>query len=492
MTIDRLRLDTLDRIPSAARPAYDPRGLDIGLVHLGAGAFFRAHQAFYTHLAVSGGDTRWGILASSQRTPTVSDTLTAQDGLYSVLERPTHGAPRADVVGVIRKAACAAHDPGVIVAAIADPRVHAVTLTVTEKGYRARDGRLDVDDDDIRADLDGRPPHTVVGQLVHGLDRRAATGNAGPIALISCDNLSHNGKVLRQLVTDFADRLPGTDGERTRAFIEQHVTFPSTMVDRIVPATGDADRAAAAELLGVRDEAVVVTEPFHQWVIADDFLGPRPAWSDHGAVLTDDVAGYERVKLRLLNATHSLVAYLGALAGYRTIAEALSDPQIEKVARRLIDEDQIPTLHAPDGLDLAQYRDSVLARFANPALGHRTAQVAMDGSQKLPQRLLSAVRERRAAGAVPAIGALLVAAWIRFLAGADDTGGHLDVSDPLASTLVPLATRAAPAREVVRSVVGVAEVFGTDLAADDEFLDATTHWFDALREHGVSHTLQGA
>ncbi|NED94820.1 mannitol dehydrogenase family protein [Phytoactinopolyspora alkaliphila] len=476
-------------VPEPARPGYDPRDLQVGLVHLGAGAFFRAHQAWYTHQVTSGGDHTWGVLASSQRSPAVTDRLAAQDGLYSLLVRPTHGPPSVGVVGVIRRTACAAVDPQPIIDALTSPDVHAVTLTVTEKGYRLDGGRLRLDGE-IDADLAGRPPETVVGQLVRGLQGRAVHG-AGPIALISCDNLSDNGVVLSRLVRDFAERLSGPDAEVTREYIERQTTFPSTMVDRIVPATADADRAEAHRLLTVRDDAAVVAEPFTQWVISDEFLGPRPAWEKAGATLTTDVAGYERVKLRLLNATHSLIAYLGALAGYRTIADALADPLIERAARTLIEQDTIPTLTAPDGLDLAAYSEDVLSRFANPALGHRTAQVGMDGSQKLPQRILSAVRERRSTGAVPRIGALLVAAWMRFLLGRDDQGGTLEVSDPMAGRLVQLLDSAVPTRETVRNVLAVREVFCDDLAHDDQFVDAVTYWYTALRDHGVAPTLQG-
>ncbi|WP_207782719.1 mannitol dehydrogenase family protein [Phytoactinopolyspora limicola] len=486
-----LDLASLGTVPDASRPSYDPRALRVGHVHLGAGAFFRAHQAWYSHLVTTLGDHQWGILATSQRSPAVTDQLSAQDGLYTLLERPTRGTPSAHVVGVVRRTASAARDPQRIVDALASPDVHVVTLTVTEKGYRARHGRL-ASDADVEADLAGRPPVTVVGQLVRGLMARAR-GDAGPVAVVSCDNLSDNGTVLRGLVNDFVERLPGSDAARVATYIDAAVTFPCTMVDRIVPATLDRDRDDVRRLIGLRDEASVVAEPFTQWVIADEFHGPRPAWEKAGATLTGDVAAYERVKLRLLNATHSLIAYLGALAGYETIAEAVGDPLIEQAARDLIDHDQAPTLVAPEGVQLTSYRDEVLSRFANAALGHRTAQVGMDGSQKLPQRLLSAVRERRAVGAVPVMGALLVAAWLRFLSGRDDAGRTIEVSDPMAGRLGPLlaGTDAAMDRHTVREVLGVTEVFGPDLAGDEAFGDAVTAWYTALREHGVSDVLRG-
>lgn len=483
----RLGPDTLGSVPSSARPAYDPRALHTGIVHLGAGAFFRAHPAAYTDDVVAAGDHRWGIHASSQRSPAVSDSLAAQDGLFSLLQRPTEGPPDARVLGVVRGSACVAADPEPVLRALGDPHVHVVTLTVTEKGYRSDgSGRLRLDDD-VTADLAGRPPRTVAGLLVRGIQRRAAAG-AGPLTVVSCDNLSGNGPLLRQLVLDFAGRLGGSPAAEVMDWIERHATFPATMVDRIVPATTDDDRSEVARLLGVSDEAAVVAEPFRQWVIADSFAGPRPTWEDAGAIVTDDVAGYERVKLRLLNATHSLIAYLGALAGHQTIHAALRDPLIEAAARALTDDDQMPTITAPGGMDLGAYRDEVLRRFANPALRHSTAQVAMDGSQKLPQRLLVAIRERRASGAVPVSASLLLAAWMRFLAGQDDDGNPLEVSDPMAADLRRLVDGAGPAGGIVRRVV--TDAFGPDLAEDGALMDCVAGWFDALRTRGVHEALR--
>ena len=482
--MQRLSLDTLATVPPEARPAFEPGSLALGMVHLGAGAFWRAHAAVHTDDVVATGDDRWGVLAASQRSRAVPDSLAPQDGLYAVLTRPGEGEPSVRVVGVLREVACAADEPQRIVDAIATPSVHVVTLTVTEKGYRIDEGGRLAVDDEVRADLEGRPPGTVVGQIARGLQARALAG--GPVTIISCDNLTGNGPMLRRLVRDFVDRLPPAEAEPLAGWIEQHATFPATMVDRIVPATVAADRDEVARLLGVADEACVVAEPFSQWVIADDFAGPRPAWERAGANLTDDVAPYEHVKLRLLNATHSLIAYLGTLAGYETIAEALADPRIDAVARALIDRDQLPTLAAPDGMDLVAYRDEVLRRFSNPALGHRTAQVAMDGSVKLPQRLVGAVRDRRARGAVPEVAALLIAAWMRAVgARRDDAGSPLDISDPLSERLAGIVDRPAPDQEIAGDVLALAGTFGDGLADDAELVRAVARQYATLREHGA-------
>ncbi|TCO52051.1 fructuronate reductase [Kribbella antiqua] len=435
---------SLTHLPVA--PAVDPRQLSVGVVHLGLGAFHRAHQAVVTErAAVASGDTRWGITGVSQRSATVRDQLAPQDGLYGVLERGL-GDPSIQVIGSIREVLTAPEDPEAVVARIADPGVSVVTLTVTEKGYRATGAGLDLNDPEIQADLTGRPPRTVVGQLAAGLARRVE-----PLTIVSCDNLVANGPFLRKLVAEYFDAL----GKVPDVF--EATRFPASMVDRIVPATTDADRDEAARLLGVRDEAVVVAEPFLQWVIEDDFAGDRPAWELGGAVLTHDVAPWEQAKLRMLNATHSMLAYLGALRGYETIAEAVRDDELATLARRLMTEDVVPTLTPPDGLDLQEYGATVLERFANPALKHRTTQVAMDGSVKLPVRMLGTVRDRLAAGAEPQVISLAVAAWMTYVRRTDP------LDDPQADRLKTAVAGASTPAAVVDALLSVDSIFTPDL-----------------------------
>ncbi len=439
---------SLTNLPVA--PAVDPRALSVGIVHLGLGAFHRAHQAVVTErAAVVSGDTRWGITGVSQRSATVRDQLAPQDGLYSVLERGL-GDPSVQVIGSIREVLTAPEDPEAVVARIADPAVSVVTLTVTEKGYRAAGDGLDLDDPEIQADLTGRPPRTVVGQLAAGIARRVE-----PLTIVSCDNLVANGPFLRKLVAEYFEAL----GKVPEVF--EATRFPASMVDRIVPATTDADRDEAARLLGVRDEAVVVAEPFLQWVIEDDFAGERPAWEQGGAVLTQDVAPWEQAKLRMLNATHSMLAYLGALRGYETIAEAVRDEELAALARTLITDDVIPTLTPPDGLDLPSYGESVLERFANPARKHRTTQVAMDGSVKLPVRLLGTIQDRLAANAEPASAALAVAAWMVYVARSTT------VDDPQADRLRSATANAGTPTALVDALLAVDTVFPADLQTSE-------------------------
>jgi fructuronate reductase len=343
---------------SASYPGVGARP-PVGIVHLGAGAFFRAHVSAFTEDA--GG---WGICAVAPRRRDAVEQLAPQDGLFTLLVRHPD-QDRARVIGCLRELLHAPSEPERVLERIADPRVHVVTLTITEAGY-------------------GSP---VIDLLARGLAAREA-----PLTVLSCDNLPRNGELLERLV-----------GAR------EHVTFPCTVVDRITPATTDADREAAARLTGCEDRAAVVTEPFRQWVIEDRFAGPRPEWERAGAQIVADSAPYEQLKLRVLNGSHSLLAYLGLLAGARTVDEAVRDDAIAGAVRRLVDEDVAPTL--PPELDLPGYVAALGERFANPRMGHRLEQIAMDGSQKLPARLLPVARERLAAGAEPRWVALAVAAW---------------------------------------------------------------------------------
>ncbi|MBO3088097.1 mannitol dehydrogenase family protein [Cellulomonas dongxiuzhuiae] len=487
MTLPRLSAATwADRaargLPDEVRgPAVDPATLTIGQVHLGIGAFHRAHQAVCAEdAAAATGETGWGLLGVTQRSARVADQLGPQDGLYGVL---TTGADATSlrVVGAVRGVAFPGRDTALVLDTVAAPTTHVVSLTVTEKGYRrAPDGRLDTAAHDVAADLasatgelrhdDDAATLTPIGLLVRGLVRRHRTSGA-PLTVVSCDNLTDNGAVLAGLVTQALAAVPGADD--VAAWVASCVRFPSSMVDRIVPATSGAHRAEAEALLGLHDEALVAGEPYFQWVVEDDFAGPRPAWEHAGATFTHDVAPFERAKLRILNATHSTLAYHGALRGYATIAEAVADPDLEALVRALVDEDVLPTLVAPDGLDLPAYRDEVLHRFANPRTGHTTLQVAMDGSQKLPVRLLGTVADRLAAGSVPHAAARAVAGWVAYLRATTTgelvvAGRRVTLDDPLAARLADAVTGPDPTDRVL----ALREVFPEHVAASSAFRDA--------------------
>jgi fructuronate reductase len=486
----RLSVATLPAVPAPLQPRVDPRGLGVGIVHLGIGAFHRAHQAPFTEDAIlaAGGD--WGICGVTERSAAVVEQLAPQDGLYALAERGADGE-RLRVVGVVRELRFAGEDPAGLVARLADPAVHVITLSVSEKGYRyeATTGRLRLDDPGIAADLSGSGPSTVVGQLVRGLDgRRRASG--APITMVCCDNLPDNGRVLAGLVRDFAERT----GEATEllAWIEDAVRFPSMMVDRTTPATTAADRAAIAAALGLEDRGAVITEPFRQWVIEDDFAAPRPAWERAGAIMTGDVRPYERLKIRLLNGCHSTVAYLGALAGQELVSAAVGPGMpFAAVLRELMHRDVEPTVAVPDDFDLRAYEAQVLERFANPGLRHRTLQIAMDGSQKLPQRLLDTVRDRRRAGAEPVFAALGVASWMRFVSARRSDGGRaLTVDDPLAHEIAArLGGREDPAA-VVDELISMHEVFDEELAADASLRDLLVELLGRLAHDGARRTAE--
>jgi fructuronate reductase len=411
-----LGLGTLDRLPETARPLIDPATTEVGVLHLGLGVFHRGHQVGYTEEAMAAtGDTRWGICAAGIRSRATVDALAAQDGLFAVLVRDGRPEPvELRVYGALRETLLGAE----VVERLADPRITVVTLTVTEKGYL--------------------PGSAVIEWLAEGLRRRAAAG-AGPVTVLSCDNLPRNGRVVGDAVRAAAGEL--------RGWIEENVAFPSSMVDRIVPYVRPEDLEAVAAGLGVTDRAAVATEPFRQWVIEDRFAADRPAWERAGALIVPDVTPYELMKLRLLNGAHSLIAYLGLLHGCETIAEAVSRDDIAAAVRALMDEDVTPTLPVPEGFDLEAYKRSLMARFANPALRHQTTKVAEDGSLKLPLRLVTVLRERLAAGATPAHAALAIAAWMRWVSVAP----RLD--DPLADRLRAAAADATGPRSLVDALL---------------------------------------
>jgi fructuronate reductase len=475
VTGGRLGRAALAGVPAAARPrVLGPRP---GIVHIGLGAFHRAHQAVYTEeaMAAAGGD--WGIVGVAPRSTGVLDALAAQDALFSVTSVDADGEAIRVIGSLTGVRHLPSHGPQ-IVALLADPAIRVVTLTVTEKAYLLdpATGALR-DDAALRADLKGdEPPRTVPGLLVHGLRARAAAGGP-PLAVVCCDNMPDNGARLRSAMEQALD-------EEVPAW----VGFPSTMIDRIVPASTPESLSRAAAALGVRDLAAVVAEPYRQWVLQDAFPGGRPAWEHGGAVFTDEVTAYERLKLRVLNGVHSTLAYLGALAGRQTIAEAMELPGMRGFLHSMVTLDVAPTLSPPTGVDVGGYGASVLHRFANPATRHRTLQIAMDGSQKLPQRLLATVAERRAAGAEPALLALALAGWLRFAAGTADDGSPLPLDDPLAATL-----RAALAKpDPVRSVFALETVFPPAVGADEAFMALVREQLARLARDGAAATVAAA
>lgn len=436
----RLSEATLPLLPAWVRkPGLRP---EPRVVHLGIGAFHRAHQA------VAFDDLGWGVTAASLRSPAVREAMAPQDGLYSLVT-----GDEVRVIGAVREVLL---DTPELVARIAAPETRLVTLTVTEKGYL--------------------PGSRAVAILAEALAKRA-----DGITIISCDNLPRNGAVLREAVLAAAGDAAGR--------IAEHCAFPQTMVDRIVPATEEADIAALAGRIGLEDRAMVKTEPFTQWVIEDRFAaGERPDFATVGVQIATDIAPWEEAKLRLLNGAHSGLAYLGGLAGIDFVHQVVATPGGRRFVEDLWDEAET-TLAPPPGLVIAAYRIALLERFANPGLQHRTVQIAMDGSQKLPQRLLAPIAARLAKGQGIDALALAVAAWMRWQNGRTDAGTAFTVDDPLArETARRLAGLSDPAEQAV-ALLGIDAIFPPPLAADACFQDAAIRQLRRLTERGAKAIL---
>lgn len=460
----------------APRPA-------VGIVHLGPGAFFRAFGAVYTAQALQAAQGNWGITAVSLRNPDVRDALKPQGFAYTSVSLGAD-ATRHEVIEVIDDILVAPENPDAVLAAMARPGVRIVSMTITEKGYchNPATGMLRLDHPDIVHDL-AHPgaPRSAVGFLVHALARRRAAG-CEAFTVLSCDNLPDNGALTRNVVLDFAREVSADLAD----WIETHARFPATMVDRITPATTEGDIASVAQATGYLDKACVLHEPFRQWVIEDDFVGgARPAWDAAGAQFVSDVTPFETMKLRCLNGTHSALAYLGYLAGYETISQTVADPAFAGYIDRLWAREIVPTVPAPENTDLSRYCADLKVRYLNPNIHHRTWQIAMDGSQKLPQRLVGTIADCLE-GSRPFPGlALAVAGWMRYVGGMDEHGVVIDVRDPLASRLKEASDAHHDPAAKVRSLLEVRDVFPERLAEHPGFVSAVTEAYVLLADVGA-------
>lgn len=434
--------------PGTIRPGYDRRAVRIGIVHLGLGAFHRAHQALYTEAALEQGDLRWGIAGVELRRRHTVDLLAAQDHQYTVTERDGETA-RTRIVGAVRAALFAPESLPTLLRLIADPNVSIVSLTVTEKGYyRLPAGGLDANDPAIRADLSTPDtPRTALGVIAAGLRLRPP---GAPVTIVCCDNMTSNGDALRALLIEYAQRIDSALARRIR----DDVAFPNSMVDRIVPAATPESLDWVQARIGVRDPAAIVCEPFSQWVIEDRFAGARPRWEDAGALVTADVRPYETMKLRLLNGSHSAIAYAGQLRGRPTVSDAMADPLIAQFIDGLMTQDLLATVDAPSGYDARGYCATLVRRFCNPTLAHRTEQIAMDGTQKVPLRWIPALAESARQGAERRYLERAFAMWLHYVATAhDEFGRPLTVSDPGADALKATLDAAPNARAAVKAAL---------------------------------------
>jgi fructuronate reductase len=459
----RLSAANIAALPShVARPSYHRTLRGDGIVHFGIGAFHRAHMAWYTDLAMAAGEMDWVITGVSLRSPDVAEQLNPQDGFYTLTEKSA-GGEKTRVIGSVRQVLVATLDREAVIAALAAPETQIASFTVTEKGYcRDADGSLDTG-------LAG--PDSFYAFVAQGLRRRHDAGLSG-LTLLSCDNLAENGRQLRSLMTAY---LRLHDSELLPWF-ETKCTCPSTMVDRIVPATTAQDLAQLAATIGLEDEGAVMTEPFSQWVIEDNFAGRRPAWEEHGAELVADVRPYETAKLRMLNGAHSALAYLGLARGYQYVHEAIADPLLSALIVDLMRSDAAPTLGIVPGLDLDTYADTLVNRFANSALPHRLIQIAMDGSQKIPQRWLEPLALNQAQGRHCPATLQALAAWVVHIRGA-----ARPVDDPMAAHLTDL-WESHGADGIVTALFGGAGLFSAAWTASMQDMDALNrHISDGIR-----------
>lgn len=484
-----LRAETLPvwRGSRVATPDYDRRGLREGIVHIGVGGFHRAHQAVYIDRLLRQDLARdWAICGVGLLPGDVAmrDALVPQDGLYTVAERSAAGE-QLTIVGALTSYLLAADDAAALAARLAAPTTRIVSLTITESGYLRdeRTGELDSDHPDLAADLSGAgPPRTVYGRLTAALAERRRAGLA-PFSVVSCDNVQQNGQLVRDMLLAFAGRRDPALAE----WIGARGAFPSSMVDRITPRTTDADRVRLATSAGIVDAWPVVTEPYIQWVIEDRFSDGRPPWEAVGVQVVEEVEPYERMKLRLLNASHSAMGYLGALAGFDTIDEIITDLDFARYIRALMAEEVVPLLPAVPGIDLGRYCETLIERFGNPTIADQVARICMDGSGKMPVFILPSIREQIARGGPLRRLSLCVAAWCRYLAGEDEQGRSFPVDDPLASEL---QERARAGGSDPSPLLRFARVFGEDLAGAPAFVREVEAALASLYRRGARATLQ--
>jgi mannitol 2-dehydrogenase len=468
-------------------PAYDRTAVRPGIVHFGVGGFHRAHQAMYLDRLMNDGKALdWGICGVGTMPPDqrMRDVLLAQDGLYTLVVKYPDGTLEPRVIGSIVEYLYAPDDPEAVLARMTDPATRIVSLTITEGGYHVNQvtGEFDPGDPGLQHDLEpGAVPTSAFGLVVEGLARRRAAG-VSPYTVMSCDNIPGNGHVAKKMLTSFA-RLKDPE---LADWLDREVRFPNSMVDRITPVTADADKEALAERFGIDDGWPVVCEPFTQWVLEDDFGGDRPPFEDVGVQLVNDVEPYELMKLRLLNASHQALCYLGYLAGYRYAHEVCQDKLFVDFLLGYMDNEATPTLPPVPGVDLDRYKHQLIERFANPEVRDTLARLCAESSDRIPKWLVPVIREQLAAGRGIERAALVVAAWARYAEGVDEQGEPIEVVDRLRDKLVE---RAQHNREDPLLFVSDRDLFG-DLVDDERFVQAYTSALSSLHQRGARATIE--
>lgn len=477
----------LGRLPSAVRvPTYDRRGVTESMLHIGVGAFFRAHQAVYLdHLLHRPGHAEWGYCGVGllDNDAHMRDALLPQNCLYTVVERSAAG-DRPRVIGSLLNYLHARRDPEKVLETMASSKIRIVSLTITEGGYYINEGTGDFNDahPDIVHDLENPHwPKCSFGFIVEALARRRARG-LEPFTVMPCDNLERNGDVAKRMILAFAERRDPA----LAAWLSDYCAFPNSMVDRITPVTTDEHRALLRNKFGLEDAWPIVTEPFTQWVIEDNFPGGRPKWEDVGVQITANLAPYEKTKMRLLNASHQAVCYVGMLLGHQYAHEALEDARILMLIRRMMDLEITPLLTPPAGIDLGDYKKTLIERFSNPTIRDQLSRISTDGSARIPKFVLSSISEALSRGGPIKLLSFTVAAWFRFLTGTDDRGRKLPINDSMAETLQEHARRGGRNPE---ALLELREVFGEELARNPVFVNEVRAALASFYDKGTEATL---
>ncbi|WP_254277044.1 mannitol dehydrogenase family protein [Halomonas sp. 3H] len=484
----RLNNANLGRLaPAVATPAYDRGRVTPGIVHFGVGGFHRAHQAMYLDALMNRGEALdWGIvgvgvMAGDRR---MQAALAAQDHLFTLVVKHPDGRREPRVIGSLVDYLFAPDDPAAVVERLADPAIRLVSLTVTEGGYNFHpvSGEFDLDNPDIRHDLEHpEAPKTTFGMIVEGLARRRERGLA-PFTVMSCDNIQGNGEVARETFCAYARARDPALAD----WIASEVAFPNAMVDRITPVTSEADITELREGFGIEDAWPVVCEPYTQWVLEDHFVAGRPPLEAAGVQLVDDVVPYELMKLRLLNASHQALAYFGTLAGYRYAHEVCQDPLFVDFLLDYMRQEASPTLAPVPGIDLERYRQTLIERFANPEVRDTLARLCAESSDRIPKWLVPVIREQLAAGGQIRCSAAVVASWARYVEGVDEQGRPIEVVDRLRDELMAIA---AENQTRPTAFIENRELFG-DLAEEARFREAYLWALASLHERGARATLE--
>lgn len=474
--------------PTVIQPAYDKERVSHGMVHIGVGGFHRAHQAYYTEQLLNSGKANdWGICGVGLRSAdaAMEKALASQDYLYTLYELSESKTPSVQVIGAIGDFILADHEPDRLMMTLISPNTRIVSLTITEGGYFTDDntGRFMVDAPEVLYDLEHpHSPKTVFGLLTEALAVRR-TSNVAPFTVMSCDNLPHNGQVARNALLSFA-RLRNAS---LAAWIDDNVSFPNAMVDRITPMTSEVHQQQLLTEYGIDDAWPVVCEPYIQWVLEDKFCNGRPEWELVGVQFTDDVTPYEEMKIRLLNGSHLAMTYIGFLLGYRFAHQTMEDPLLQSYVRTFMDEDVTPTLAEAPGIDLSDYKDSLIERFSNPVICDQLSRICSDGSSKFGKfvlpTLLDLIQQNKPLDRIT----LIIAAWCHYLCGVDDLDSRYDIPDPRAKELNAICCNS---HDIVKDFLGLHDIFGADIPSCPAFITSFTSQLNHIKTHGVRSALE--